>query len=452
MSMIVEPQPVQPEGEAQPPSAGRRRSDREIVLFALGLLAVAAILVLLPDLSPPAAKGLVSERIHARIVELQPVTDQNAPTATVEFLEGPRRGEQEQANLEGPSGQLQLPDYVVGDEVVVSVDREPDGTTGFSVVDRWRLPLIGGLALIFAMATIAVAGWRGVRSLVALSLSLVLAIRVLIPLLLAGWNPLVLAIGLGALVTVVSFVLTQGWTRTTASAIAGTLAGLLITGVLAAGVTTLARFTPAQGSEEILAIGQLAGATIDLSGLLLAAVVFGGLGVLNDVAISQAATVEELHSVDPGLGPQALYRRTMNVGIAHLAATVNTLVFAYLGSALPLLVLFSVQVRGLGFPLNEEIIAVEVVRTLVGSVGIVLTVPITTAIAVALLAAPRPRPGGSSLAPGGTRPPPPAPAPEPPAPAPPPPPAHAPAPEPPAPTPARENGDGPALGAGPSPL
>ena len=327
----------------------------------------------------------MSERIHARIVELQPPTDQNAPTATVEFLEGSRRGEHETADLEGPSGQLQLPDYAVGDEAVVAVDRQTDGTTTFSVVDRWRLPLIGGLALVFALVTIAVAGWRGVRSLVALALSLVLAIRVLIPLLLAGWNPLVLAIGLGALVTVVSFVLTQGLTRTTASAIAGTLAGLLITGVLAALVTTLARFTPAQGSEQILAIGQLAGDTIDLSGLLLAAVVFGGLGVLNDVAISQAATVEELHSVDPTLGPRALYRRTMNVGIAHLAATVNTLVFAYLGSALPLLVLFSIQVRGLGFPLNEEIIAVEVVRTLVGSVGIVLTVPITTAIAVRVL-------------------------------------------------------------------
>jgi uncharacterized membrane protein len=383
--MIVEPTPVQPEGQAPPPSSGWRRSDREIVLFALGLLAVAAILVLLPDLSPSAAKGLVSERIHARIVELQPPTDQNAPTATIEFVEGSRRGEKETANLEGPSGQLQLPDYAVGDEVVVAVDRQPDGTTTFSVVDRWRLPLIGGLALVFALVTIAVAGWRGVRSLVALALSLVLAIRVLIPLLLAGWNPLVLAIGLGALVTVVSFVLTQGLTRTTVSAIAGTLAGLLITGVLAAVVTTLARFTPAQGSEHVLAIGQLAGETIDLSGLLLAAVVFGGLGVLNDVAISQAATVEELRSVDPTLDRRALYRRTMNVGIAHLAATVNTLVFAYLGSALPLLVLFSIQVRGLGFPLNEEIIAVEVVRTLVGSVGIVLTVPITTAIAVRVL-------------------------------------------------------------------
>ena len=363
-------------------SPDRRRSDREIVLFALGLLAIAVILFLLPDLGPPAARGLISERIHARVVAVVPATDQQAPTATVEFLEGARRGQQEQATVEGPSGQLQLPDYVVGDEVVVSIDLQPDGTTTFSVIDRWRLPLMGGLALAFAVLTIAVAGWRGVRSVVALAITIALTVRVLIPLLLSGWNPLVLAIGLGAAVTVLSFVLTQGLNRTTSAAIAGTLAGLLITGLAAALVTGLARFTPAQGSEEVVAIGQLAGSRIDLSGLLLAAVVFGALGVLNDVAMSQAATVEELRSVDPTLGDRTLYRRTMNVGIAHLSASVNTLFFAYLGTALPLLVLFAVQVRGLGFPLSEEIVAVEVVRTLVGAMGIVATVPITTAIAV----------------------------------------------------------------------
>ena len=384
--MTVDPTPVPSPGSEPSPKPGRRRTDREIVLFALGLLAVAAILVLLPDLGPPEARGLVGERVHARIVELPPAADGQAPTATVEFLEGPLRGERDSADLEGPSGQLQLPDYAIGDEVIVAVDKQPDGTTTYSVIDRWRLPLMGGLVAVFALVTIAVAGWRGARSLVALALSLALAIRVLIPLLLAGWNPLFLAIALGAAVTVVSFVLTQGLNRTTGSAIAGTLAGLAITGVLAAVVTVLARFTPAQGSEEVLAIGQLAGDTIDLSGLLLAGVVFGALGVLNDVAMSQAATVEELRSVDPTIGRRALYGRTMNVGIAHLSATVNTLVFAYLGTALPLLVLFSIQVRGLGFPLNEEIIAVEVVRALIGSIGIVLTVPITTAIAVRVLA------------------------------------------------------------------
>ena len=114
---------------------------------------------------------------------------------------------------------------------------------------------------------------------------------------------------------------------------------------------------------------------------LLAAVIFGGLGVLNDVAISQAVTIDELVEVDPSMPRRELYRRTMNVGIAHLAATVNTLVFAYLGAALPLLVLLAVQIDSFGLAINEEIVAVEVVRMLVGSVGILLAVPATTAIA-----------------------------------------------------------------------
>jgi uncharacterized membrane protein len=123
-------------------------------------------------------------------------------------------------------------------------------------------------------------------------------------------------------------------------------------------------------------------------------VIFGGLGVLNDVAISQAATVDELRAVSPTMPRRELYRRTMNVGIAHLAATVNTLVFAYLGAALPLLVLLALQVETFSMTVNEEIIAVEVVRALVGSIGILLAVPATTAIAAWM--APRPVAGASA--------------------------------------------------------
>jgi len=233
----------------------------------------------------------------------------------------------------------------------------------------------------FAIVTIVVAGWRGIRALVSLALTLVLAVKLLIPLLLAGWNPVGLAISLGTLITIASLLLTQGFTRATLAAVLGTAIALAATGVLAVITTQAARFTTAQGSEQIVYLQQLAGDRLDLSGLLLAAVIFGGLGVLNDVAISQAATVEELHAVNPSMSRRELYTRTMNVGIAHLAATVNTLVFAYLGAALPLLVLLALQIESVGLSVNEEIVAVEVVRTIVGSIGILLAVPITTAIA-----------------------------------------------------------------------
>jgi uncharacterized membrane protein len=356
-------------------------ADRQILIIGGGIFLILALLAFIPDVSPSGAQGLISERAHARIESIVPATDQSPPLAVIVFVDGSRAGQRTEAQVEGPSGQLQLPDYQAGDEVIVALDTDPDGNQTTSVIDRWRLPVLESLVGAFAIVTIIVAGWRGIRALVSLALTLVLAVKLLIPLLLAGWNPVGLAISLGTLITIASLLLTQGFTRATLAAVLGTAIALAATGVLAVITTQAARFTTAQGSEQIVYLQQLAGDRLDLSGLLLAAVIFGGLGVLNDVAISQAATVEELHAVSPSMSRRELYTRTMNVGISHLAATVNTLVFAYLGAALPLLVLLALQIESVGLSVNEEIVAVEVVRTIVGSIGILLAVPITTAIA-----------------------------------------------------------------------
>ncbi len=301
--------------------------------------------------------------------------------AIVEFLDGPYAGEEGQGIIQGPSGALELPNYRPGDEVVVEIDTLPDGTTSMILIDRWRLPLLEMLLGAFAVAAAAVAGWRGLRAVAALALTLVLVLRLFVPLVIRGWDPVSLAIVFGIVVTTLSFMLTQGLNRTTVSAIAGTTLGLGVTGLLAAIVTAAARFTPAQGSDQVVYLSQLTHGSIDLSGLLLAAVIFGGLGVLNDVAISQAATVEELHRANPTLTAWQLFGRTMNVGVSHLAATINTLVFAYLGTALPLVVVIVLQVSNISATLSEESVAVEIIRTVVGAIGVLAAVPLTTAIA-----------------------------------------------------------------------
>jgi uncharacterized membrane protein len=356
-------------------------ADRHVMVIGGGILLILALLAFIPDVAPSGSEDLVSERAHAKVESVTPATEESAPLAEIVFVDGARAGQRAEAQVEGPSGQLQLPDYKPGDEVIAAIDTDPDGNVTTAVIDRWRLPVLEWLVGGFAIVTILVAGWRGIRALVSLALTLVLAVKLLIPLLLAGWNPVGLAICLGTLITIASLLLTQGFTRATLAAVLGTAIGLAATGILAVITTQAARFTIAQGSEHMIYLQQLAGDRIDLSGLLLAAVIFGGLGVLNDVAISQAATVDELHSISPSMGRGELFSRTMNVGIAHLAATVNTLVFAYLGAALPLLVLLALQIESVGLSVNEEIVAVEIVRTLVGSIGILLAVPITTAIA-----------------------------------------------------------------------
>jgi uncharacterized membrane protein len=354
---------------------------RHLIAVTAGVLLVGALLAFPLDLGSRPRLSLVSERAHARIEALAPATDTAPPLADVAFLDGRLVGQRAQAQVEGPSGQLQLPDYRPGDEVVVAIDTAPDGTQSVAVVDRWRLPLLQILVGAFALVTIAVAGWRGLRSLVSLALTLVLTMQLLIPLLLKGWNAVGLAVGFGVLVTVATLLLTQGASRATLAAILGTAVGLAITGALAVATTMAARFTIAQGSEQVVSLQQLAGGQIDLSGLLLAAVIFGGLGVLIDVAITQAVTIDELLELDPTLSKRQLYARTMRIGIAHLGATINTLVFAYLGTALPLLVLLALQIETFSATINEEVLAVEVVRTVVGIIGILSAVPIATALA-----------------------------------------------------------------------
>jgi uncharacterized membrane protein len=148
---------------------------------------------------------------------------------------------------------------------------------------------------------------------------------------------------------------------------------------------SLARFTPLRGSESAGFLVSLGGAEVDLGGLVLAAVIFGALGVLDDVTVTQASTVEELHRADPRVGIWPLAGRAMNVGRSHIAATVNTLVLAYVGASLPLIVLLAAGQQDPLLILSGEVMAVEVVRSLVGSIGIVAAVPLTTAIAVLLV-------------------------------------------------------------------
>jgi uncharacterized membrane protein len=154
-------------------------------------------------------------------------------------------------------------------------------------------------------------------------------------------------------------------------------------------VNAFAGFSPLMGSEELGNLGTVLGADVTLSGLLMAAIILGALGVLDDVTITQATTVEELALADPLADRGTLVRRAMNVGRSHIAATVNTLVLAYVAASIPLLLLFSVSPQPIGALASTEAIAIEIVRSLVGSIGIVLAVPFTTVVAARMTKRPR---------------------------------------------------------------
>ena len=355
-----------------------------VLPLVVGLLLVIGLL-LVPDLVPrEATPQSGQERVRATVVEAAGrVNDANQPLLTVRLEEGASAGQQVDAVVQNVGLAIpgsQPPRYEAGDEVVVSVFGGPAG--GFVTVDEpWRLPLLGWMTAAFALAVVIVGGLRGLRSLLALAATLLVVAKILIPLLLLGWTPLPLAIGTAAGVTLVTLLLTEGPRRTTWAAILGTGGALAVTAVLAHLATELARFTPLQGSEEVGFLVVLLGEEVDLRGMLLSATILGAVGVLDDVTMTQAAAVSELRGASPEAPRSQIFGRAMTIGRSHIAATVNTLVLAYVGASLPLLLLFAVGESSPLIALNGELVAVEVVRALAGSIGIVAAVPLTTAVA-----------------------------------------------------------------------
>jgi uncharacterized membrane protein len=364
------------------PFAGLRRN----VPALLGGVLLLVGLWLIPDLTPPSSEPPPVILVHARITELLPPSNEpGAPDARVLVVDGPQAGSTLDAVLQGPSGQESVPRYAVGDEVIVNISQQGTDADFIAVGDRYRVPALAALLGLFAVAVTVVGGWRGVRSLIALALTLGVIIRIVVPLLLAGWNPVLLAVSSATLVTLATFLLTEGARPTTIAAAAGTFICLALTAVLAVAFNALAQFTELQGSGDLVYLQTVGRPELDLGGLLLAAVIFGALGILDDVTVTQAATVHELYEVDPRVSRTELFRRSMNVGRSHISATVNTLALAYVGASLPLIVLFNAGQQDPLLTVSGEIVAVEVVKALVGSIGIVAAVPATTAIAVLLV-------------------------------------------------------------------
>ncbi len=258
----------------------------------------------------------------------------------------------------------------------------PTDEFGFSDFER-RTPM-GWLAIGFALAIIATTRFRGVRALFALGVSLMLVVAFIVPSIVRGNEPLLVAL-VGALaITLITIPLAYGIGVKSLSAVVGTASSLLATVILAQIATGLTHLT-GRASEEALFL-RAASNEISIVGLLIAGIVIGALGVLDDLTVSQASTVMALRRANPSLSFRQLFRGALSVGNDHILATVNTLVLAYAGAALPTLLIFSAADSSFSDSLNSEVVAADVVSMLVGSIGLIAAVPVTTAIAAALAA------------------------------------------------------------------
>ncbi|WP_433451335.1 YibE/F family protein [Streptomyces sp. CA-142005] len=287
-----------------------------------------------------------------------------------------------------------------GEKVVVAYEPSAPKDLQYSVTDVNRKFPMALLAGIFALAVVVVGRLRGVMALVALAVSFLVLTLFILPAILQGSNPLLVAVVGSSAIMLLALYMCHGLSARTSVAVLGTLVSLLLIGVLGSQFIGWAALTGNTDDSTGLIHGLYP--SIDMSGLLLAGVIIGSLGVLDDVTVTQTSAVWELHEANPTMGWRGLYRAGIRIGRDHIASVVNTLVLAYAGAALPLLLLFSIAQSGVGTVANSELVAEEIVRTLVGSIGLVASVPVTTALAALVVSADRP--GPDTAAPAATRP------------------------------------------------
>ena len=295
-----------------------------------------------------------------------------------------RRGEIVTA-VTGAAPSVNAVTYGVGDRVYLRETVGPAGERIYEVATRDRTLSLGLLAALFVLLVVLVGRGHGLRALLALGLSFVIILLYVLPRVAEGATPLTSAfVGCG-LSMPVSYYLSHGLNRKTSVALLGSLAGLVFTGLLTAGAVWLVGLTGYSGDEAGF-VSTLYGGSINLRGLLMAGMMIGVLGVLDDISVAQAATVEQIHSANRALDRWQLFRRGMSVGQDHISSMVNTLMLVYAGTSLALLLLLTNQNLPLGYVLSQELVAEELVRMLVTSTGLVVTVPVTTGLAAALLA------------------------------------------------------------------
>ena len=377
------------------PPAIQRRLITAVVPFVLATLI--GLVLLWPDgdgrPEVPEAAQIQQLRAVVTAVELDgcaaPVQGETGPrfrcaVVTAEVAEGADVGQELTFNhATGPNTRLMEPD----DRILVARSQAAQGQEGFEyyLVDYDRRSLLVVLAVLFAVFVIALSRWHGLFSLLGVAISLGVLVLFVMPAILEGGNPLAVAIVGAAVIMFVNLYLAHGFNARTTTAILGTMASLALTGLLAVIFVEVGRFT-GFGSEEASFL-QLSADQVNLEGLLLGGIIIGTLGVLDDVTITQASAVWELRAANPSFVFADLYRSAIRIGRDHIASTVNTLVLAYAGASLPLLLLFTVARRPLDAVLNSEVVAEEIVRTLVGSIGLVASVPVTTALAASVVAA-----------------------------------------------------------------
>lgn len=274
--------------------------------------------------------------------------------------------------------------YSIGDKVMVAAILGLDGQETYYITDYVRYPNLYWLAGIFVLLVVLISRWKGIRALIGLLASFLIIMKFIVPKILVGNNPLLISIFGSILILLIVIYLTEGINKKSHLAILSVTLSLIMVGILSVIFTNLLKLTGMAQEEAMFLISGFGKSMINFKGLLLAGIIISTLGVLDDVVVSQIVSVEEIQTANPNLSKSEIYSKTMQIGISHMSSMINTLFLVYAGASLPLLLLFTInEPPFLTFNsiINSELIAIEILRTLAGSIGLVLSIPIATFLA-----------------------------------------------------------------------
>jgi uncharacterized membrane protein len=351
-------------------------------VIALAVLACAVVLWPRAQLARPAVAGQAdpTQLVSATLTKVSRLPCEEAEpgvpgSVCIKVTARLAGGRQVTFDTTDPTGGM----FRAGQKVRLAVAEQPGQPPSYIIQDLERGRPLLVLAALFVGAVVAFGRWQGVRSLIGLGLSFLVIISFVIPAILRGHSPVLVAVTGAMAIMLISLYLSHGVGPKTTAAVVATALALGLTAALSIAFVAAASLTGLASEEAQYANYAVGG--LSLRGLLLAGIIIGGLGVLDDVTMSQASLVAELHQANPTAGMAALVAGALRVGRDHIAATVNTLFLAYAGAALPLLIFFVTGQDSLGTVATTEVVAVEVVRALCGSVGLIAAVPLTTVLA-----------------------------------------------------------------------
>lgn len=267
-----------------------------------------------------------------------------------------------------------------GDEVLALLGQDENGEANLYIYEIARDKYFFILIILFVIALIVFGGMKGLKSVITLILTVIIIIKIMFPLILRGCNPLIIAIGACVLITFVTLLILNGFNKKTFNAIMGTIGGVLIAGTAAYTIGSLSKITGLGEHEAQMLTSVPQNFNFDYRGILFAGIIMGALGAVMDIGMSIASSMNEIEAAKPDIKTKDLIKSGMNVGRDIMGTMSNTLILAYAGSSIHLLLLFLVNNVNLIDVINMDMIASEIIRALSGSIGLVCTIPITALI------------------------------------------------------------------------